>query len=488
MSNQIEGKKRREIKTPSFAFACITLLALIAMIIVGTKGIAVIGIPGLNVDLRMMFFIAWLPAIGVSWYLGHSYKDIEKSAIDTIRSGIQPALILLVVGGMISAWIASGTVPTLIYYGLKIVNPNMFLPIVLLLCSVTSLFTGTSWGTIGTVGLAMVGIGMGMDMNIGLVIGAVVSGAYFGDKMSPISDTTVMTSALAGVPVMKHIKHMLWTVVPGYIITFILFLVLGARNANTAIDYASINETMGALATNFKLGVIPLLPMLLLFYLLASGKPSIPSILGAALFGALVAVFYQGTGLGPVLNIMYSGYSAESGNSFVDTILNRGGFTSMRDFTNVMLGSFGFAGILKGAGILDAFIKPICEKVKTTLGATIACFVVELCALATGSTQSFANVMTGTLISPLYKQLRLKPENMSRAMEDFGTQGAILIPWGINALYVAGMYGVDPMVFIPFCFLNILVPVISVIYGATGFSMTKYGEDEEMPEDAYPMT
>lgn len=200
-------KKNREIKAPSTPLAVCTVVVLFLLIIIGTKGISAIGIPGLGVDLRLMFFIAWLPAIGVSYYLGHSYKDIEKSAIDTIRAGVQPAIILLVVGGMTSAWIASGTVPTLIYYGLDIINPKMFLPLVLILCSVTSLFTGTSWGTISTVGLAMVAIGMGMNMNIGLVIGAVVSGAFFGDKMSPISDTTVMSSGLAGVPVMKHVKH-----------------------------------------------------------------------------------------------------------------------------------------------------------------------------------------------------------------------------------------------------------------------------------------
>lgn len=484
---QQKEKKTREIKIPSFALACTTLAILVALIVVGTKGIEVIGIKGLNVDLRLMFFIAWLPAIGVSWYLGHKYSDIEKSAIDTIRSGIQPAVILLVVGGMTSAWIASGTVPSLIYYGLQILNPHFFLPIVLIICSITSLFTGTSWGTIGTVGLAMVGIGMGMDMNIGLVIGAVVSGAYFGDKMSPISDTTIMSAALAGVPVMKHIKHMLWTVVPGYLITLGLFVILGIQNANATIDYTAVQETMSAMSANFKLGFIPLLPMLLLFYLLATGKPSIPSILGAGLFGAIIAVVYQGAAMGDVLNIMYKGFTIDSGSGFVDTILNRGGFVSMRDFTYVMIGSFGFAGILKGAGILDACIRPLCAKVKSPLGATVACGVVEACALSTGSTQSFANVMTGTLVSPLYKQLRLKPENMSRAMEDFGTQGAILIPWGVNALYVAGMYGVDPMVFIPFCFLNIIVPVISLIYGATGFGMTKYKDGEEIPEGAYPM-
>lgn len=480
-------KKTREIKAPSFALSITTVIVLFMLIIIGTKGITVIGIPGLGVDLRLMFFIAWLPAIGVSYYLGHSYKDIEKSAIDTIRSGIQPALILLVVGGMTSAWIASGTVPTLIYYGLDIINPKMFLPLVLVLCSITSLFTGTSWGTISTVGLAMVAIGMGMNMNIGLVIGAVVSGAFFGDKMSPISDTTVMSSGLAGVPVMKHIKHMLWTVVPGYMITFVLFIILGIQNSNASIDYQTVREIMTSMDSNFKLGLVPLIPMVILFYLLFTGKPSIPSILGAGLIGCVIAVAYQGFGLGEVLNIMYSGYSGDAGNDMVNTILNRGGFTSMRDFTNVMLGSFGFVGILKGCGILDACIRPLCERVKSPLGAVVACGVVELTCLATGSTQSFANVTTGALVSPIFKNLRLKPECMSRCMEDFGTQGAILIPWGVNALYVAGMYGVDPGVFIPFCFLNIAVPIISLIYGATGFTMFKYKDGEEIPEGDYPM-
>ncbi len=472
-------ERAREIKTPSFTLACVSLIVLVGMIIIGTN---VFGI-----NLRMMFFICWLPAAAIGWYLGYTYQDIETASLNTIRAGFQPAIILLVVGAMIAAWIASGTVPVLIYYGLKIVNPRYFLPIVLISCSVTSLFTGTSWGTIGTVGLAMVGIGLGMDMNIGLVIGAVVSGAFFGDKMSPISDTTVMASALAGVPVMKHVKHMMWTVTPGYVISLVLFWILGIKYANLALDLTSLNETLAVFEANFKLGFIPLLPMLFLFYLLASGKPSIPSILSAGVFGALIAVFYQGAPLGKIFNVMYSGFSIESGSAFVDSIINRGGVTSMRDFTNVMIGSFGFAGMLKGIGIFDAFMKPICAKVKSVVGATLACMMVELGSLATGSTQSFANVMTGTLVSPLYKQCRLKPENMSRAMEDFGTQGAIFIPWGVNALYVAGMYSVDPLIFIPFCFLNAAVPIISIIYAATGFSMTKYADGEEIPESAYPM-
>lgn len=473
------SEKAREVKTPSFTFACVTLIILIGTIILGTNVF--------KVNLRMMFFLCWLPAVGLGWYLGYSYKDIEKAALNMIRSGFQPAIILLVVGAMIAAWIASGTVPAIIYYGLKIINPTFFLPIVLIVCSITSLFTGTSWGTVGTVGLAMVGIGLGMDMKIGLVIGAVVSGAYFGDKMSPISDTTVMTSALAGVPVMKHVRHMLWTVVPGYVLSLTAYWFLGIKYAGQGLDYTSINEVLAVFAANFKLGFIPFLPMFFLFYLLTTGKPSIPSILAAGLFGAAIAIFYQGGAIGRVLNTMYQGFTIQSGNEFVDKIINRGGVTSMRDFTNVMIGSFGLAGMLKEIGIFDAFTHPICQKVKTVLGATLACMLVELGALATGSTQSFANVMTGTLVSPLYKQCRLKPENMSRAMEDFGTQGAILIPWGINALYVGGMYSTEPMVFIPFCFLNWLVPIISIIYGATGFSMTKYQDDEEIPEEAYPL-
>lgn len=479
MNTKAENRKKETVaKKPDFKFALISLTALIAFIVIGTMLF--------KINLRMMFFLAWLPTIGVGKLLGYTYKDMETAALDTVRTGLQPAIILLVVGAMIATWIASGTVPAIIYYGMKIVNPTFFLPIVMIICSITSLFTGTSWGTIGTAGLAMVGIGLGMDMHIGLVIGAVVSGAFFGDKMSPISDTTIMSSALTGTPVMKHVRHMMYTVVPGYVISMFLYFIFGLRYISATIDLAEVNATMEVLAGTFKMGIVPLIPMLLVFYLLATGKPSIPSILGGAVVGAVIAVAYQGYSVGDTFNMMYNGFTVASGNDFVDKILNRGGVTSMRDFTNMMIGSFAFAGMLKGIGILDGVVNPLISRVKTGFQAVALTGVIELAALATGSTQSFANVMTGTLMGPLFKSLRYKPENLSRAMEDFGTQGGPLIPWGVNALYVAGMYGVAPMTFIPYTFLCWIVPIISLIYAKTGWFMTKYGEDEEIPAEAYP--
>lgn len=478
--NSKKGKVKKETtaKKPDFKFALTSLALLVIFIVVGTMAF--------KINLRMMFFLAWLPTIGIGKMLGYSYKDMENAAFDTVRTGLQPATILLVVGAMIATWLASGTVPAIIYYGMKIVNPMFFLPIVMIICSLTSLFTGTSWGTIGTAGLAMVGIGLGMDMHIGLVVGAVVSGAFFGDKMSPISDTTIMSAALTGTPVMKHVRHMMYTVVPGYLISMVLYFILGFQYASAAMDMTEISTTMGVLSDTFKMGFIPLIPMLLVFYLLATGKPSIPSILGGAVVGAVIAVVYQGYDCGEVFNMMYNGFTVETGNSFVDTILNRGGVTSMRDFTNMMIGSFAFAGMLKGIGILDGVVNPLIKKVKTGFQAVALTGVIELASLATGSTQSFANVMTGTLMGPLFKSLRFKPENLSRAMEDFGTQGGPLIPWGVNALYVAGMYGVSPMTFIPYTFLCWIVPLISLFYAKTGLFMTKYAEDEEIPAEAYP--
>lgn len=477
-SKKEKVKKETTAKKPDFKFALTSLALLVIFIVVGTMAF--------KINLRMMFFLAWLPTIGIGKMLGYSYKDMENAAFDTVRTGLQPATILLVVGAMIATWLASGTVPAIIYYGMKIVNPMFFLPIVMIICSLTSLFTGTSWGTIGTAGLAMVGIGLGMDMHIGLVVGAVVSGAFFGDKMSPISDTTIMSAALTGTPVMKHVRHMMYTVVPGYLISMVLYFILGFQYASSAMDMTEISTTMGILSDTFKMGFIPLIPMLLVFYLLATGKPSIPSILGGAVVGAVIAVAYQGYGCGEVFNMMYNGFTVETGNSFVDTILNRGGVTSMRDFTNMMIGSFAFAGMLKGIGILDGVVNPLIKKVKTGFQAVVLTGVIELASLATGSTQSFANVMTGTLMGPLFKSLRYKPENLSRAMEDFGTQGGPLIPWGVNALYVAGMYGVTPMTFIPYTFLCWIVPLISLFYAKTGLFMTKYAEDEEIPAEAYP--
>lgn len=464
----------KKVKEPSFGFALLSLLGSVAFIIVGTLVF--------KATLHMMFLLTWLIVFAVGIYLGHSFESLENGAYDMIKTALQPIMILLAVGAMVGTWIASGTVPSIIYYGLKLINPKIFLLLTLLLCSITSLATGTSWGTIGTAGLAMVGIGMGMGINPGLVAGAAVSGSYFGDKLSPLSDSTILAAAVAKTNIVDHIKHMLWTVTPGYIISAILYLILGMKYAGANLDYNRINEILVAMENNFNIGFLPFIPAIVVIVLLASKKPAFPSILIGAIIGSIIAVFYQGQTVSSMLNIMYNGFKIDSGTPFLDTILNRGGVTSMRDNTNMMICAFGFSGILRTAGILDAIIKPLTKRIKSVFGLVFATFCVNWSFLATGATMSFASVMTGTLLEPVYRKWRLKPQNLSRAIEDFGTMGGPLIPYGANALYISGMFGIAPMTFIPFCFLNIIVPIISLTYAFFGFTMYKYKDDEVVPE------
>ncbi len=469
----MQEEKEREIRKPSLALSLITLLGSVAFILIGTTVF--------DASLALMFFLVWIIVFAVGLYLGNSYKDLESGAIDMMKTSLQPTMIILVVGAMIGAWIASGTVPAIIYYGLKIINPNLFLPFTMVLCFLTAMVTGTSWGTIGTSGLAMVGVGLGMGMNPGMVAGAAVSGSFLGAKMSPLGDAAIVDSGLVKVPLTTHIRHMIPTAIPGIVISLVLYAILGLRYAQSSLDYSRIESITHDLAAVFKMGFVPLIPAIFLLILLIMHKPSFTSILLGAVVGLVIAVVWQGEPLSNVLKVMYEGYVVKSDSKFLTTILNRGGMLNMADTTFVMLGAFGYAGIMKKAGILDAVIQPLTARIKSVFGLVSTTFLLVAAFLLTGGTMTFASVMTGTLMLPLYRKWRLRPENLSRSMEDCSTMLGPMIPYGVNALYVSSMFGIAPMQFIPFAFLNMLIPLTTLIFGLFNINMTRYGDDEEIP-------
>lgn len=285
--------KKVEHKTVSFGFSLL-IFALVLLVVVG-------GLLAFNGKLAALLFLAWLVVIPAGLYLKYTFSEIENMAYDMIRRVMQPIVILLSVGIMIAAWIAAGTVPSLIYYGLAIISPSAFLVVAYLLCSVCSLFTGTSWGTMGTAGLAMVGVGTSMGLNPGLVAGAVICGAYFGDKLSPLSDTTNLAPAVSGGTVMNHIKHMLWTTVPSFVICFFIYLFLGFKHGSGGVDASVISEVMNGFSSIFHIGIIPLLPAILVLVLLLMGKSPVMSIMLGAVVGAVIAILYQGVAVPDML-------------------------------------------------------------------------------------------------------------------------------------------------------------------------------------------
>lgn len=449
---------------PSFKYALSMLLAVIAIIS--------IGILVFDAPIQILMFVGMFALIPFMMGLGYTYKEIETSMFNSMSKALQSGLILLTVGILVGTWIASGTVPTLIYYGIEIISPKFFLVSALFFTSVVALTTGTSWGAIGTAGIAMMGVGETLGVPAGITAGAIISGAYFGDKMSPLSDTTNLAPAITGGSLFGHIKHMLWTTVPAYTISAIIFTIIGLRYSAISVDAESVNILMEYLSSNFNLGLIPIIPIVTLVTLMMFKKPALPSIFVASVTGGLVAIIYQGFSFNQTISIMYSGYNIESGIETVDSLLQRGGLLSMLPLIALFLFALGLGGMLAESGVLETLIASFAHKIQHTGVLVSVTIVTSYITLAIGGSIYFSTVMTGTLMKPIFDRMNLKPENLSRILEDTATQAGALVPWTGAGIFTVATLGVPVSAYLPFSFLAFLTPMISLFYGVTGISMT----------------
>ncbi|WP_085994018.1 Na+/H+ antiporter NhaC [Oceanobacillus senegalensis] len=467
------NRKRRDflennhIKKPSFIYA---LLMLGSAVIIVATGILVFEAP-----IQILMFISMVALIPFMKGLGYKYKQIKKAMISSMSKALHPGIILLSVGILIGAMIISGTVPTLIYYGIKSISPQFFLVTALVFCSLVSLAIGSSWGTLGTAGIAMMAIGMSLGVPPAITAGAVISGAYFGDKMSPLSDTTNLAPTVTGGTLFTHIKHMLWTTVPAYVISALIFTFIGFQYGGV-VDAESVSALTAYLSDTFHLGLVPLIPIVVLITLLVRKWPPIPSIFIASVVGALVAILYQHFGISNTLRVLYSGYKAESGIEVVDSLLQRGGLTSMLELIALFLFALGLGGLLAETGVLERLIASFADKIQHTGSLILVTIIVSYSTLAIGGSIYFSSVMRGTLMKPIFERLNLRPENLSRVIEDASTQGGALIPWTGSGIFTATTLGVPTGAYIPFCFLALITPLVSLFYGITGLSMTRYEE------------
>ncbi|WP_442600103.1 Na+/H+ antiporter NhaC [Neobacillus sp. D3-1R] len=464
------------LRKPSFMYALSMLVAAIAVIS--------IGILAFDAPIQILMFISMLVLIPFMMGLGFTYKQVEKSMMTSMGKALQPGIILLTVGILIGAWIASGTVPTLIYYGIHAISPQFFLVTTLLFCSLVSVATGTSWGTIGTAGVAMMGVGTTLGIPVGLTAGAIISGAYFGDKMSPLSDTTNLAPTVTGGELFSHIKHMLWTTIPAYIITALIFTFIGLKYHAGTVDAENVLQLTTYLKENFHLGIVPLIPIVVLIALLVLKKPAIPSIFIGAAVGGIIAMIYQGFSFSDTITIFYSGYQVESGIEMVDSLLQRGGLTSMLPLIALFLFALGLGGMLAESGVLEALIASFADKIHHTGTLVFVTIMVSYATLAIGGSVYFSTVMGGTLMRPIFERLNLKPENLSRILEDTGTQSASLVPWTGSGLYTSGALGIATGAYLPFCFLALITPLVSLFYGITGLTMTKYETPKKQKKQA----
>lgn len=418
--------------------------------------------------------------------LGYKWDEIEAGIITSIGSVMQAIIILAIIGMLIGSWIAGGIVPTLIYYGLQILSPTFFLVSALLLCSIVSIATGSSWTTAGTVGVALIGIAAGLGVSIPLAAGCIVSGAYFGDKMSPLSDTTNLAPAMAGSTLFDHIKHMMYTTGLSYGITAILFIILGLQYRGQELNASEIQAILDAIKSIYVINPIVLLVPVITIGAVALKIPAIPGLLIGVLLGGVCMIF-QGGDFGAMLDVIQNGTVAESGHEMVDKLLSGGGMQSMMWTISLIMCALTFGGVLETTGMMQCIASKMLDKAKSTgslvLVTILSClFVNILCA-----DQYLGIALPGKMFKDAYAERGLAPRNLSRALEDSGTVTSALVPWNTCGATMAAFLGVSTFAYAPFAFFNILSPIVSAIYGFIGFSIMTLEEDPASEQYVRPM-
>jgi len=373
-----------------------------------------------------------------------------------------------------------GIVPSMIYYGLKVLSQGIFLVATLIICSIVSLGTGSSWSTAGTVGVALVGVGQGLGVPVAMVAGAIISGAYFGDKMSPLSDTTNLAPAVAGTDLFSHIRHMVYTTGPGYIISIILYGLLGTRFSGGGMKAGNIEVILSTIKSNFFIHPILLLPPLLVIVMVVKKIPPLPALLGGTALGGIFAMFAQSKPLAEVIQAAQSGYVSQSGVKMVDDLLTRGGLESMMPTVALIICALSFGGIMEKTGMLETLARSLLQRVKRT-GSLVAITIFSCIGMnAIASDQYMAIVIPGRMYKKAFDERGLHPKNLSRCLEDSGTLTSPLIPWNSCGAFMHATLGVNPLLYLPYAFLNLSNPLVSLFYGYTGITMEKVKESDKV--------
>ncbi|RKQ18939.1 Na+/H+ antiporter NhaC [Ureibacillus endophyticus] len=414
----------------------------------------------------------------VAWKQGFKWAELEEMMYKGIKLALPAIVIIILVGLIIGSWIGGGVVGTMIYYGLQIITPSFFLVTITLICIVVSLAIGSSWSTMGTIGVAGMGIGLSMGIPAPIIAGAVISGAYFGDKMSPLSDTTNLASGLTNTDLFDHIKHMFFTTIPGILIALIVYGIIGMNYKDSNIDTASIQQTLSVLEESFTISPWLLLIPVAVIVLVALKVPAIPSLVIGILLGTLSQVFIQGDTLAEAIASLQSGYIIETGNEMVDNLFNRGGLDSMMYTVSMTIVAMTFGGILEFSGMLQSIMNQIIKLAKSTgslIATTIlACFTTN----ATCSEQYISIVVPARMFASTYRKKGLHSKNLSRALEDGGTLTSVFVPWNTCGVFILGTLGVGAMEYAPYAVLNYVVPILSIIYAFIGFTIQKLSEEE----------
>ncbi|WP_144211359.1 Na+/H+ antiporter NhaC [Shewanella donghaensis] len=482
-------------KQPSLLDALAPVFALIAMLGTAVYLFSSDSSAGAN---QIALILAACIAILIGYKNGYSWNEMERGIIKSIGVATGALLILFTVGSLIGTWILAGTVPTMIYYGMQILHPQYFYAASCILCAVVAISIGSSWTVAGTLGIALIGIASAMGLDINITAGAIISGAYFGDKMSPLSDTTNLAPAVAGSDIFSHIKYMTWTTVPSIIIALIVFTVLGL-SADVSSFNSDLDNTLLLLEETYQPGLHLLIPLLVVLFFANKKMPAFPTVILGTLAGAICAAVFQFDNVVSYVNednllpivalikgiwiAMFDGYVATTGDAVLDNLLSRGGMSSMVTTVWLILCAMTFGGVMEVTGSLSRLLESILGLVTGTSSLIITTLGVCIGANIITADQYIAIVLPGRMLKLEYQKRKLAPVNLSRTLEDSATVTSPLIPWNTCGAFMASTLGVATIAYLPYAIFNLVCPFISASYAYFNIKIQPLDESIQLTEE-----
>lgn len=483
------GEPPKPPREPSLLDALIPLITLVAMI---AGGLALFGLDALDGPVQAALVLSALVTSIVILKNGHPWEQIQASGQRALSSVTSAVFILLAVGALIGTWSLAGTIPTLVYYGIQLLAPGWYYPASAVICAAIAMSIGSSWTTAGTIGVGLVGIATMLGVSPAITAGAVISGAYLGDKLSPLSETTILTAQMVQVDIYQHIKRQAWTSVPAFAIAVVLFSAL-ARVSSPGEEAADTGVELKALDQFYNISWVNLLPLALLAFMSIRKIPASLSLAASALFGGILALLTQPdvvrnfvgepefsgfrTGAMAIWQALANGFEINTGYVDIDRLLSRGGMESMLLTLWLIIGAVTFGTLLEDFGLINRLVDPMVHAAKTTGRLYLTVFANAFGLNIFAGDQYIALVLPARVFRVEFEKRGLAPTNLSRLAADSGTVTSPLVPWNSCGAFMAAVLGVPTLAYLPFCFFNIFSPLLSVLYGFTGFKIEKIGAD-----------
>ncbi|HSV88111.1 MAG TPA: Na+/H+ antiporter NhaC [Bacteroidales bacterium] len=482
----------RQKRKPGLLEASIPLIFLTILI---SFNVLIFGADSLEGSNQIVLIMSAAVAALVAFRIGFTWDEMLSGIVKSIGAATPAIIILFMIGALAGTWLLSGIIPSMIYYGLQILNPTIFLVVACVVCAIVSIATGTSWGTVATIGVALLGIGRALGLPDGLIGGAIISGAYLGDKFSPLSDTTNLSVGMAGSDLFTHVRYMVWTTLPTMIITLLIFAGIGIFRPYEG-QYEDITPLLRAIDGTFHITPLLFIVPAVVIFLIVRKAPALPALFIGTVAGALFAIIFQPqiirqvSGIDgqfhlasfiAVMKAMYTDISVISGHEMADNLLQTGGMSGMLNTVWLIFCAMIFGGVMEGSGLLQRITESIIKLAHNT-GSLVAS-TVSTCVFLnlTASDQYLSIVIPGRMFAATYRKQRLKPHVLSRTLQDSATVTSALVPWNTCGATQAAVLGIPAFSFIPYAFFNILTPFVTIIVAYMNFKIERY--PAENPDD-----